>query len=1078
MDQPCFDFPTWYRALTLTERVASLRSIQFTTPQIEKDADLAERRMQRWRAQRPFSNRSYLAQRLAIDGLSEDEFLHLLSEPIEAVRGRFSDPPGWLADLGQAFSRPAFSDSLLLPEIWRVQDVAALLDLIGPLVRQGRDRLHDGIRALVQKGCDPPFSLGAIEEMLVANLPPQLIQMLTDTIVLELNVARLQGLLEGDTPEARFQSFCHRLRQRDVALAILREYPVLARQLVIRIDQWVQFCLEFVQHLCVDWKAIRSTFICQKDDVELVHVHRAMSPSHPGIRGVLIAKFSSGAQVVYKPWPVAVDVHFQELLTWLNNRRDHAPFRTLAVLDRDTYGWIEFIAPENCASDAQVRSFYERQGGYLALLYTLEAIDFRFQNVIAAGEQPILIDLDTLFHVRAKGIELYDPGQPALNTMTHSVLRVGLLPQRSGSNAESEGADFSGLGGPAGQLTPERVPYWEAVGTDEMRLAYKRTVMPGGQNRPTLKDTDIDVLNYADAITAGFTTMYQLLLKYRQQLLADNGPLARFADDEVRVIVRPGLTYGLLLHSYHPDVLRDALDRDRFFDWLWVEVERRPYLAQVIPAEREDLQNGDMPIFRTRPASRDLWTSTNRQIPDFFDESGMTLVKRRIQQLSNEDLTRQLWFIRASLATLTSGQDRARWPSHAYTEPQIIATSERLLGASRAVGDRLEAQALRGREGTSWIGLANTHERLWSIAPSGMDLYDGLPGIALFLAYLGAITEEERYSALAQCTITTLRHQVERGRSFITSIGGFTGWGGLIYTLIHLGTLWDEQSLLAEAEAMVEGLPPLIENDKELDFIGGAAGCIGSLLALHHCAPSDRTLDAAVQCGDRLIDCAQGMSHGIGWTTVGETKPLAGFSRGAAGIAWALLELAALTGKERFRTAALDAIAYERSLFSHEAKNWPDLRELNTANPVVDNGQSHFMTTWCHGAAGIGLARLRSLAHLDDEQIRAEIDTTLKTTLTQGFGGNHSLCHGDLGNLELLLQASQVLGPPHWYAQANRVAAMILESINQHGWLCGTPLGVESPGLMTGLAGIGYGLLRMAEPARVPSVLMLEPPRR
>jgi lantibiotic modifying enzyme len=36
---------------------------------------------------------------------------------------------------------------------------------------------------------------------------------------------------------------------------------------------------------------------------------------------------------------------------------------------------------------------------------------------------------------------------------------------------------------------------------------------------------------------------------------------------------------------------------------------------------------------------------------------------------------------------------------------------------------------------------------------------------------------------------------------------------------------------------------------------------------------------------------------------------------------------------------------------------------------------------------------------------------------------------------------------------------------------------VESPGLMTGLAGIGYGLLRLAKPARVPSILTLEGPR-
>jgi lantibiotic modifying enzyme len=120
---------------------------------------------------------------------------------------------------------------------------------------------------------------------------------------------------------------------------------------------------------------------------------------------------------------------------------------------------------------------------------------------------------------------------------------------------------------------------------------------------------------------------------------------------------------------------------------------------------------------------------------------------------------------------------------------------------------------------------------------------------------------------------------------------------------------------------------------------------------------------------------------------------------------------------------------------------------------------------------------LRSLPHLDNPETRAEIDIALKTTLARGFGGNHSLCHGDLGNLELLLQASQTLDDPQWRVEADRIAAAILSSIDQYGYRCGVPLEVETPGLMTGLAGIGYGLLRLAEPMRVPSVLTLEPPK-
>ena len=421
---------------------------------------------------------------------------------------------------------------------------------------------------------------------------------------------------------------------------------------------------------------------------------------------------------------------------------------------------------------------------------------------------------------------------------------------------------------------------------------------------------------------------------------------------------------------------------------------------------------------------------------------------------------------------------RAKWPNYSLKDPQTTTDNQCKLEAARAVGNRIKLLMLRGEYDVSWIGLTLTPQNHWSLVSLGMDLYGGIPGIAIFLAYLGKIANERNYTILAQAALTTIQHQVKQTPYDMTSIGAFDGWGGIIYTLVHLGTLWNQTELLAEAEELVELFQKLIKQDKLLDVIGGAAGFIGSLLSLYYCKPSDRILAAALQCGDHLIAHAKSMDLGIGWhTKIPATEPLTGFSHGAAGIAWALLELSALTGEERFRTVALEAIAYERSLFCPELGNWPDLRKFANTVLTNKNNRQNCMTAWCHGAPGIGLARLRCLPYLDDREIKAEIDTALKTTLKQGFGHNHSLCHGDLGNLELLLQASLTFNDSHLKAQVDRFTAIILESINKHGWLCGVPLGVETPGLMTGLAGIGYQLLRLAEPERVPSVLVLEPPK-
>src|SRR5262249_38696450 len=193
-------------------------------------------------------------------------------------------------------------------------------------------------------------------------------------------------------------------------------------------------------------------------------------------------------------------------------------------------------------------------------------------------EHPVLLDLEALFHPRTKGTHIKHPSLPVSHRRDHSVLRVGILPQRIWSNADSEGIDLSGLGAAAGQITPFGVPQWERIGTDEMRLTRKPVAITGELNRPTLNGAEVDVLDYYEAISVGFTYIYQLLLQYRNELLSDNGPIARFAEDVVRVILRPTQTYAALLReSFHPDVLSNALERDRLFDRLWIGTEYHPH---------------------------------------------------------------------------------------------------------------------------------------------------------------------------------------------------------------------------------------------------------------------------------------------------------------------------------------------------------------------------------------------------------------------------------------------------------------------------------------------------------------------
>jgi len=1078
--------PAWYRALWLTERIAPGRPQAAGGSSVHAELlARARRRLDAWKEQRPFQDEALFEERLRFASLTESDLLTLLAEPAERIKARVPAPPDWLVSLRAAFRQARPSDDLqpLLDEVERDHPLVGCLPALSPLLERGLASLEDGVDALDREHGTLPVDRGMLRAIFLKNIAHDLLFQVTKPLITEMNIARLQGRLRGETPEARFHDFLRQLSEERLMLSLLVKYPVLARQLMSTIDQWAEYLREVLAHLCADWRDLCAVFADHGDPGPLVELEAGKGDKHRRGRTVLLLRFGSGLRVLYKPKPLGVDVHFQQLLTWLNERGAEPPLRPLRLLDRGEYGWSEFVVASPCATAAEVERFYERQGAYLALLYVLEAVDLHNENLIAVGEHPMFVDLEALFHPRVHR------GDPVLNVnaaaraLDESVWQVGILPRRIWSRAHSAGVDVSGLGGQPGQTNPARLVSWEAAGTDAMRLRRDEHVeLPAKENRPRVGDQDVDLLDYRHAITAGFTRMYRLLGREREALRTEQLP--RFAEDQVRVILRATQTYAELWYeAFHPDLLHDALDRERFFDRLWAEVAQRPDLARVVATERRDLVRGDVPVFRTTPGSRTLFTSDGEPVHDFFDTPSLDLVHQRLERLGDDDLAKQVWIIEASLMTLSMGAEDV--DEEPLPIPARAPTPRRqdLLSAATEIGGRLGELSLRNEVGAYWLGVGLVDEYEWNLMPTGSDLYGGTGGIALFLAHLGAVTGEPSPTLVAERAVGSLRAQLaaeESGEDDV-AVGGFEGLSSVIYVLTHLGVLWNDAALFREANALVERLPPYIAKDDHLDVLNGSAGCILALLSLHAVKPSRRTLEVAVQCGDHLLDYAQPMPQGVGWAwaSFSDDPPLSGFSHGSAGIALSLLKLAAATGEQRFHRAALDGLTYERGLFVPELGNWADVRlhsSRRAQRAQAAGSERKAMVAWCHGAPGIGLARLAGLPELDDPTVREEIDAALKTTIRAGFAGNHSLCHGALGNVELLLTAAELLGRDGDHDALERAAATLVASIRANGPVTGVPLSVETPGFMVGLAGIGYQLLRLAEPEKVPSTLVLAPP--
>ncbi|KAF0245565.1 MAG: Lanthionine synthetase C family protein, partial [bacterium] len=616
-----------------------------------------------------------------------------------------------------------------LPRLIQDESVVGFLDMIKPLISEGCEPLNKVINNLANDYAHLPFDPNTIRDVLLTNLLPELLMELMQIMIKKCGEAREKGILKGDTPQQRYEYFLVYMRQKDVALALLQEHPVLARRLVTIINNWTVFSVETLERLCKDWNSIRNTFTPEKDP-GIVVFDKGNSVGDPHKNGqVITLKFSSGFKLLYKPRSLSMDLHFQQLLSWLNDNGAIVAFRTLKVLDCGNYGWMEFVTVQGCNSEAEIERFYYRQGGYLALLYTLYGVDFHSENLIASGEHPILVDLETLF---CQPTESGSDNEVAKN-LQDSVLRLGLLPMRIFGNADNEGIDFSGLAGLSGQLTPYPLPYLEASGTDEIHIIRKQLrYQEESTHRPKLNGSDVVLLDYIETITLGFTDVYRLLEKNATKLIAADGLVNRFANDEVRIILRPTREYGILLsESSNPSMLRNAIACEWLFDHLWKTTEEHPYLLKVIASERESLLSGFIPRFIAHPGSNDLWSDDDKCVTNFFTKTAIDCVKTRLQQLSEEDLAKQIWFIRASFVSLFEDTQNIKPKTYQYIPNNKALDHKHLIKTASAIGDYLAKLSIKNQGKTAWIGLQVNNLEHYYISPSKLDLYDGLSGIGL-----------------------------------------------------------------------------------------------------------------------------------------------------------------------------------------------------------------------------------------------------------------------------------------------------------------------------------------------------------
>ena len=1063
------------RAATIDE----LLSDEFEAlPGQKGDADLAGARLAAWCQSCASGDWSLFGRRLERDRLSIVQVL----ERLGTVRPRTSaEPPDWIRDaiwIDAALRSPTCTrEPFPRPD---QAEPCPFEHLFVPLVELAETMLWHGIEARVFDNLNKNAH-ACLRQSLLRDLS----RLSAPAIYERFSEARKAG---GTLPDAgrvpqgaspsRYSQFVAEMKGGGF-LRLFEDKPVLLRLMASLTRQWIDTWREFALRLDADLATIRSEF--QSGAKLVAGIEGDLSDPHNEGHSVQIVTFEDGSKVVYKPKDLRLDAAWYALVERLNLAGPPIDLKAVRALPRDGYGWTEFIDHVGCADEEGCRRFFRRAGAWLALLHCFTAADTHQENIIATGEHPVPIDLEMILQAVAEEYKVQDPEgaayDAALETIGNSVTMVGLLPAYGRS---ADNRTFA-MGGLISDWSSKIVLGWSNMNSDEMRPAKFKVVSQTNPNLPHVDGRYSAFDDHTDDFIAGFEDYAKFLLRYTR-----DEKLGRLFDGfsglTVRRVIRPTRFYYLLLQrlkdhrtmndgvlwSAQADFVARLAEWDNNIDPLWPlqRAERTALIALnvphfVSPCDGNEIRSADGDVVRTRM------------------DSGLDRARARVQSLDEPDIAWQIEVIRANTASpgqsgkLNSTSTGLKEQLNA--DPAAAPAKEMFVAEADRIAGELARRAIRRGPGAAWIGFDWLGDAdVFQLVCLGPDLYNGVSGIGLFLAAHAKVSGCETSGELALAGLSHfLRSMRSRNSACMAralGIGGATGLGSIVYALAVMAKCLGNEVLLAQAHAAAALITDdLIAADKQLDVMGGSAGAILGLLRLYRDSRSDDVLRRAVACGEHLTAQPRFGSEGRrSWVGQGSgAQALNGMSHGAAGFAYALSALAAETGREDFAHAASECVDFENASYDAQRQNWPDLRTA---------GAPLWPCQWCHGAPGIGLARLAMSGRggMDARRTIMDIQNAIAGTQRGWPARFDTLCCGTLGAVEFFCEAGRTLERDDLLKLAARQLTAVMEqaaSTGDYRWNSGKRQ--FNLGLFRGLAGVGYTALRQVD-ASLPNVLIWE----
>lgn len=889
-----------------------------------------------------------------------------------------------------------------------------------------------------------------------------LIKVSKRVLIYDMNARREAGELAGQSEEEEYEDYvyCH-LMQPEYLQNLFREYPVWKEVIFQSIEFYIRNITEVIQHLETDKMDLNAELFTGNPFDRVIRISGSGSDTHCENRIVYRVELDNG-EVIYHKSRVNTGIRFfNELYLRIGNSCG-IPAYINPILERDVYVWEKEVAYKECQSEQQVKNYFTRLGMILCICHLCHSGDMHYENIVACGEYPVLIDYETLIQLPPEQGTAHVKETNAFIGM--SVLPIGILPFY-GAHNKNFNADFSGLCGGGKQMMDLKIPMILNPGKSTMCIAYKYGETREKNNRVRINGHVVNPGEYLDDIYRGFETGYLYIYEHKDQM----SQLSKVMCQSLyRQLFRNTQEYHMILDlSYHPQFMRQEGMRRRFLkDALSIpEFEDKSW---IVAQEIEDMLHGDIPYFQFHMGSGEILNSQRKPLKRFFQRTGMDFIENQIQNRTLEDLRVQKQLTEVALSYSKVELLKENMPQIMAKRDEVISIKELCLKIADVIYEhRIETSGKIRWINTRIMSVNVDKRHTYYMEMSDKYLYEGIMGMAVFAAAVLKYFPEHKISEVYSLIIKELFEytdvMIDSNEENLPT-GIFFGESSIVYGYELLYQITKNPMFLEYAVKHCQIVGGHLKADNQFDIVGGNAGAIMAFLNLYDLRPEPCYVELAEKAGELLLESAISTVSGIGWRSISNGALLGGFAHGCAGIMYALARLSFYTGKRKYMDAAYQAFQYEKTLYCPEKGGWRDLR--------VEEELYMKDFKWCHGTAGILLGWKLSLKYFDGKyknELKQEIERLTEDYPKVFQKEELGLCHGNLGNAMLGKLADMVSWKPSLRENTEK-SIWILQDIF---YKKDNKIGFHEQydySFMTGLSGIGYSLLYSLS-AELPGIL-------